>query len=408
MTDKSKKIPPLRTDLQLQMIEDGGNQYVLMQDPLGYASESLAVSYNFYVLSQHFNGDTTFAEFEEILKKYGIEGEYSLIFSLIEKLDDAGFLISKKFLERRYKIESEYINSSVRPCVCAGSSYPDNPQELTLALKEFFNTSDKEEIEGNAESIIIPHIDFRIGEDVHKTYAAGYHAIRNTEADLYVILGTSHYANSDFFMLTQKDFDTPLGTVTTDKKVITEMQKYLGDELTIDDFAHKPEHSIELQAVLLKYYFGDRDFNILPILTGSLHEFIMNGNNPESNPRYNNFLDALKRAISDLGRKAVIISSVDFAHIGRKFGDDYDASPKLQDLKIEDKVLIDALNKTDKSAFLNKIKQDKDKYKICGTAPIYAMLHAFEPGNAKFLNYGQWDESDTNSAVSFASLAYYK
>ena len=186
------------------------------------------------------------------------------------------------------------------------------------------------------------------------------------------------------------------------------MQKYLGDELTIDDFAHKPEHSIELQAVLLKYYFGDRDFNILPILTGSLHEFIMNGNNPESNPRYNNFLDALKRAISDLGRKAVIISSVDFAHIGRKFGDDYDASPKLQDLKIEDKVLIDALNKTDKSAFLNKIKQDKDKYKICGTAPIYAMLHAFEPGNAKFLNYGQWEESDTNSAVSFASLAYYK
>lgn len=407
-TERNQVIPPLRSDLNLQMTEYEGNQYVLIQDPLGYADDSIAVSYAFYMLSQHFNGDTTYSEFEDILKSQGINSDFELIFDLINHLDESGFLYSENYIKKRDKIESEYLISTFRPSICAGNVFPETPHELTEYLDSFFQKVDKESIPGNAKSIIVPHIDFRIGDNVHKTYAAGYHAIRNTEADLYVIFGTSHYANSDFFMLTSKDYFTPFGILETDKELISELHKYLDNDLTIDDFAHKPEHSIELQTVLLKYYFSGRDFKILPILTGSLHEFILKGIKPESNSRYDNFLDALNRAIKDLGRNPVFISSVDFAHVGRKFGDDYDAAPTLDNLKLEDKILIDALNSGDKNSFFAKIQNDEDKFKICGTAPIYAMLHTIEPKESLLLNYDQWNEVETKSAVSFASLAYYK
>lgn len=406
--DKHTPIPPLRNDLDLQLIEHEGNKYVLMQDTYGYAAESIAVSLDFYNLTLHFNSDSTFEEIEKILLKQGVTGDLNPIFDLITKLDNDGFLLSRNFFELRNKIESEYINSPVRPSVCAGSVFPDDPRELKSYLDAFFNSSDKLQIQGDAKSVIVPHIDFRVGNEVHKTYAAGYHSIRNTEADLYVIFGTSHYANSDFFMLTNKDFETPLGSVQTDIELINELSKYLGDDLTVDDFAHKPEHSIELQAVLLKHYFADRDFKILPVLTGSLHEYILNGEMPEHTQRYANFLDALKKSIEYLGRKAVYISSVDFAHIGRKFGDDYDAEPTLGMLKSEDAKLIDALLTENKNDFFAKIQNDKDKYKICGTAPIYAMMTINNPKDAKFFNYAQWNEIETKSAVSFASIAYYK
>jgi AmmeMemoRadiSam system protein B len=406
--DENEIISPLRTDINANLIEHEGNQFVLLQDPQGYAKEPIAISYAFYMLAQHFNGDTTYSEFEAILKEQGIQGDYSMIFSLIDTLDSNGYLLSKNYIERRNKLEAEYINSPYREPVCQGGSYPEDPEELKMFLNDFFDKYNKEDVSGDAKSIIVPHIDFRIGNDVHKTYASGYHSIRNTDADLFVIIGTSHYANSDFFMLTNKDFKSPLGTIETDKELINELQMHLGDDLTIDDFAHKQEHSVELQAVLLLHYFADRKFKILPILAGSLHKYILSEQNPEENNRYNNFIDALKRSINELGRKAVFISSVDFAHIGRKFGDNYDAEPILNDLKKEDDVLIDALNNSDKHQFLGKIREDKDKYKICGTAPIYAMLHTINPAEPKFLNYGQWNEKETKSAVSFASLAYYK
>ena len=166
-------------------------------------------------------------------------------------------------------------------------------------------------------------IDFRIGSKAHRCYAAGYHSIRNTNADLFVILGTSHQGNSDYFMLTKKDFETPLGCAETDRDIIDMLASGLSYDLTIDDMAHRHEHSIEFQVVLLQHYFRNRSFRILPVLVGSFHNFIHDKTMPGSDGRLSEFISKLKGIIAEMGRKAVFIASADMAHIGRKFNDKF-------------------------------------------------------------------------------------
>ncbi len=43
--------------------------------------------------------------------------------------------------------------------------------------------------------------------------------LKATGADLYIILGTSHCGGKTPYILTLKDFATPLGSVETDKRV---------------------------------------------------------------------------------------------------------------------------------------------------------------------------------------------
>ena len=140
-------------------------------------------------------------------------------------------------------------------------------------------------------AVLSPHIDFRRGGPA---FAWAYKKlIEESAADLFVILGTAHNPMRNLFALTKKGFDTPLGTVETDRMFVARLASKMsaspvGKDLNLfgDELAHRQEHSIEFQAVFLQSLLGGkRPFQIVPILVGSFHSSCGRTSRPRPRPR---------------------------------------------------------------------------------------------------------------------------
>lgn len=398
----------IREDIVAEIVEQDDKKYVIFSDPEGYAEQPVVLPIELIPVLQMFDGKKTFFELATDLKdESGEEPDLTAIISLVHYLDMMGYMDSLEFNDMR-KYFDDYKQSSIRPPYCSGVSYSNDPIELAQEIENILNTIPGDGIKTSAVALISPHIDFMIGRKAYENYSACYRALAGTDADLFVILGTAHKRNSDYFMFTEKDFQTPLGNIKTDKSIIAEIRKNLSFEMTIDDLAHLSEHSIEIQAVLIQALFKNRDITILPVLIGSLHDDMMASRQPSENPRFTEYLDKIKDAIRVSGKKAAYIASVDFAHIGRRFENDFDAEPILPFLEKEDMKLINYLANCDHKAFFEEITKVQNHRNICGVSPIYAMLEILKPKEGVFLRYNQWNDKETASAVSFASLAFYE
>ena len=88
-----------------------------------------------------------------------------------------------------------------------------------------------------------------------------------------MILGTCHAGMADPFAVTLKPYETPLGPVPVDRDFYEALDRRAGQDLLASEPAHRAEHSIEFQAVMLQHLVGGRrPFAILPVLASYLHE----------------------------------------------------------------------------------------------------------------------------------------
>ena len=222
-----------------------------------------------------------------------------------------------------------------------------------------------------------------------------------------IVLGTSHYGSGpELFSATRKNYATPFGAVRTDAEFIERLSaRYRGD-LFADELLHRNEHSIEFQALFLKWALGNHDFTMVPILVSSFHEMIVSGTLPGNDPRVSSFVEAVREVLANEKRRALIVAGVDFAHIGRKFGDAFTADESVAErIKGEDLGLIEYIKRGDPAGFFGDILKDRDARRICGLSPMYTQLELLQGHRADLLKYGIAMEPDTGSAVSFASLA---
>ena len=127
---------------------------------------------------------------------------------------------------------------------------------------------------------------------------------------------------------------------------------------------------------------------------------------PASDPRVASFLDALRTEISAERRRVLVLAAVDFAHVGRKFGDDFAADQAVAArVQREDLALIEEIRRGDPDGFFAAVARDRDARRICGLAPMYTQLELLRGRGGRLLKYGIAMEPQTQSAVSFASLA---
>lgn len=398
-------IPPLRRDIAVLSMEDNGELLTVLYDRAGYAEEPMTLYASVLPILEMANGIATARELSASITEQ--TGEILSAESLLEffsVVDTAGFLDSPGFRARKEQKDREFLLSPVREAACAGSSYVDNAAGLTAFLDTVMQSADDYSIAGNARAIVVPHIDLRVGAE---TYAPAYRALRDSDADLFVIFGTSHYGWQDLFLLTEKNFRTPLGMVQTDTALIQDIRSRLPFELSNDDLAHRDEHSIEFQLLFLQHLFRDRPFTVLPILVTSFHSFVAKKIYPANSGKFRHFIDALRSSIDASGRKVVFIASADMAHVGKKFGDDFAAESLLDALVQEDAEVLKNAVAVDTSGFFSGIAEVGDRRRICGLPPVYSMLEAVRPRRGELLQYRQWHEQETESAVTYASLAYY-
>ncbi len=403
--------PKLRY-LEAFPVEYEGQKLVCLRDPQNLSGKMLFVSSEAIFIISHFDGNHSVLDIQEkFMKQFG-----NLIFSdeiegLIKQLDEALMLDSENYRNFKSMLEEEFKNSGVRESSHAGLSYPHDAEEVKKWLEEFFQDAQishpTTNHNGTINGIISPHIDFRRGG---RSYALAYRELINSDADTFIIFGTSHYAEVENpFILTCKNFTTPLGEAETDIELVDYLSEQCNWDLFDGEIFHRQEHSIEFQVVFLQYLFGEkRKFKIVPILCNSFFRMIQSGESPSLDEKVSTFLGGVGEIISSIGNRAFVIAGADMAHVGLKFGDPEAVTEStLRWIKERDLLSLSFTEQVNAEAFFNSIEEEKDKRKICGLSPIYALLSTVRAGRGKILHYDQALEPDTGSVVSFASVGFY-
>jgi hypothetical protein len=403
--------PKLR-DLNAFPVNANGKQMICLQDPLNFTENPVYVPETAFFIVSLFDGEHTVLDIQEqFMRRHGTLLMSDQIRKLIDDLDSNLMLESDRFEEYKKQVAEDFARSSLRLALHSGKAYESDPELLKDQFASYFaqpdgpGQPDPESSSCCLKGIVAPHIDFERGGFC---YAWAYkEIIEKSDADLFVIFGTSHSPSKNPFILTYKDFQTPLDIVSTDKDFVSSVMDKYKVNLFEDELIHKIEHSIEFQVVFLQYILGDRDFQIVPILCSSLQDMIENDKQPSEIPAFSDFISALKETITQSGKSVCFIASADLAHVGKRFGDQIElSSTLLRVIEMRDTEMLDYVEKLDAEGFYSSIQKDGDDRKICGLSPIYTMLKTMDASNGKLLKYGQAPDYNTDSVVSFASMSF--
>ncbi len=398
------QLPKLRAIEAFPVVVDG-RQLICLRDPLQYAAESLVVAYPaLFILTLLDGAHTTIDVQEAWTRRFGSILESAELRELIAALDRHYYLESDAFAVHRESLIAAFRADPLRRAAHAGTSYPDEPQALRHHLDGFF-AGIACDGRGPVRGIVAPHIDLRVGG---VAYGHAYAVLSATDAERFVILGTSHHPSRTLFTATRKDFATPLGTVATDRGFLDRLARRAPEDLYADELLHRIEHTIEFQVVLLQYLLGGRrPFNIVPILVGSFHEMALAGRAPACDPRFAGFVTALREVLTEDPRPTVVVAGVDFAHVGAKFGDNEGLTSELVAMTdAKDRRLIAALERGDGDSFFAEVAADGDRTRICGLAPLYTFSRLMNGASGRLLHYDRNVDETTRSVVTYASLAF--
>ncbi len=404
-------LPKLR-EVDAFPVTVSGQKMIGLRDPANFTTEIMAVPHHFYPMLCLLDGRHSIADIQaEYMRKFGELIYREMIEDTVRKLDEALFLDSDTFHRRREQIVREFKRARIRPAMLAGKSYDVSPERLALQIDGFFTHADGPGLPARRlakpalKGVIAPHIDFLRGGPC---FAWAYKQIaEQSDAEVFVILGTAHAQTNKPFVLTYKDFETPFGTMKCDRELVKQIMNRVSYDLMEDEFVHRGEHSIEFQTTFLGYLCRERnDVSIVPVLCGSFHEMIFSRTNPSENPAVTEFVDALTETVRESRKTVCYIAGADLAHVGPRFGDRHPISDAfLRLLRADDLRMISAVEKLDAKGFFANIEADGDRRKICGLPPIYTMLSVMEAKEGKLLRYDQW--ADPNGTVTFASMAFY-
>jgi len=405
--------PRLRLNLQILPAQVQGEKMLVFQDPEGWCEDVIILPANLAPLLQFFDGTRSFREIqEEIMRQTQELVPADNIRELAQELDEHLLLDSNRFRDYVRSRMKEWMETRTRAPVLAGTTYPSNSSELKKFLDDFYLADSgpgmpQENRTNELKAIVAPHIELRGNGEV---YAYAYKRLyEESQAELFIILGTGHHPLEDMLVFSEKDFETPFGVVETDRGFIQAVRKRMKKRAHAGDFSHRKEHSIEIQLVFLQHLLlGKRNFKIVPALVGNFQTMIELGISPAEDLLFKDYLDALKEQIKDDGRKIALIASADLAHLGPRYGDrEFYAPIREDEIKSDDGRMLSYLERCDADGFFQSVASDKDTRKICGLAPIYFTFKLAEPKRAELLKWSAWFDSATKSAVSFCAMALY-
>lgn len=147
----------------------------------------------------------------------------------------------------------------------AGSFYPAGKAALEAELAKLFREAKAVQLEGNIQSLIVPHAGYAYSGSVA---AAAYKSIpEGAEYQNVFIIASSHreqYKGASVY--NAGDYITPLGQARVNKDIASTL---IAENKKIQFYkkAHEREHSIEVQLPFIQYRLGD--IPIIPILMGS-------------------------------------------------------------------------------------------------------------------------------------------
>jgi len=410
---------PILRSLDLFPMESDGRRLHVLRDPEGIG-RMVALPHAAAVIALLMDGrrtlDAICAAFRE---STGHNVERRDVEAIVAQLDAAHLLAGQRFERYRRRMHAAWLKEPVRPAAHAGASYADEAEELHRELDELLwaaggppREDDHRAATAPLRGLLSPHIDPGRGG---VAYGWAYDAVRRAApAETFVILGTCHAPMAQRIALTRKDFATPLGIAPVDREYLDRLTAELGDSVVgrwidpwADEIVHRNEHTIEFQVLMLQHVLGPRrPLRIVPILVGSLGDFIEREEPPTAAPEIEALVAALRAAEQACPGGVCYISASDLAHIGQRYGDEeLLSSEALAEQQADDAALLQAAARGDAEGFFAHVAAQGDRRRICGLAPTYLLLRVLEPVQGRLLHYGQAVEPGGTACVSFASMA---
>ncbi len=401
-------LPMFRADVNVEVHREDSDSYLVLHDPFGFADGPIMVHADMVDILERCDGNTTWAQLaEDANVEYNGE-EIMRARAFVGQLNAMGYFETDVAEHKRREVVAYWQNDLQRQPACAGSVYPDTEVELinfmrTLCAREHTSFNHPQDADLSVECIIlIPHIDFRVSADAY-AYAAA--ALENVKADVFVVVGTSHYWSEDLIVPTAKHFATPIGVVHTDQTLVRDFLKRMearGFALPSTDIAHKPEHSLELPAVLLQYLHQGSSVNWMPLLVCNT---VPSGNGSDYE-RVAAAAEVLRASVRSSGKRVCWIVSGDMSHYGLRFGSDRPATEHHESVARTDAHLIQLLTSGNIQLFHETIESTGNATNVCGHLPLVLTLLAAEANRGELLYHTVWNDTPTGSAVSFGVMQF--
>lgn len=405
----SGELPRLRNRLEAIPIRHGQELYVALRDLEGLNPETLVLSPQAYFLVTLMDGSNSVVDIQAAhMRRFGDMLFREQLDGLVKTLDDYLFLDNETSRARMQQLIDEFHKQGTRSPFHAGVSYEPNPDGLRLQLESFFDPENGGpgnprplQTRRTIAALMAPHIDLRAGGP---SFAYAYKAlVEANPVSTCVILGTGHEPLANCFALSRKNFETPLGSVAADSDFIDQLTSRCSLDLFADEFAHRREHTIEFQTLFLSLLLPD--VRIVPILCSFAVEEL-------EQRRFEIFtmVDALRDTLDSYPQPVCLVSSVDLAHIGPRYGDPF--RPHLGTVREHEKAdrqLLEAMVTADADAFANILVREGNRRRICGLPPLYTMLKTLENTvEGELLRYDYTEVDGEGSFVTFGSMAFYE
>jgi MEMO1 family protein len=380
-----------------------GREAFVVRDPEGITDKSFVVSRDVLLLLALMDGSRSVADIQtEYMRRRGTPMYADHIVSVIRAMDEHFLLLNERYHHYLRLLKEEYGARPLREACLSGKSYPEDAEELRRMLGEVTGRAQEFDLTESIKGMLVPHIDYGRGAEV---YAPIYRHLPKGENILFVIFGTCHKLAPRTWNIALRDLKTPLGVAKSPADVGRRIARDPFLRAYVDEWPHRNEHSIELQIPLIQFLMGNRTFEVLSILTGSLQEYMADGRNLEEGEA-RGLVERLRTILDEHEGPCVFMAAADLAHIGAQFGD---ADPldgaTLSESREKDQHLLEAVSAVDAIRFFDTVREEEDKRRICGLAPIFFTLSMLDQCKGRIVGYDQW--SDGASSVSFAGAVFY-
>lgn len=390
--------------LDLERVTHEGTPGIVLHDRLGL-SEATFLPEDLLPIVGRCDGSRTVLQIrDEASAQVGEEIPLQFVGGLVQQLDQRGLLLGATYEGLALAAAQQFLAAGERPARHAGSAgYPRDATQLRAALRELI--APPAEAQAPLRGLIAPHIDLARGA---AGYAAAYRRLLAAPpADLYVVFGTGHAGPGAPVTGLPLDWQTPLGTVPTERAFLQAVHQRIGAAAPIDLLHHRDEHSLEFQMLFLQHLHerrgGDRPFAVAAFLCGALPSA---HGDPLAEDWCLDLLAAFRQAEAASGKVVCYLAGADLAHIGPVFGDDAAVDDaRLTQLAAAEASRLAHLQAGVPGAFHAAVDCERNPDRVC-SGPAITLCAALAGGKGELLHYGQAAAPDRSQTVSFCAMAF--
>lgn len=411
---KSNHKPALRPVETIVVPDARYGRVLILRDTEGVTDAQAHIPPALIPIVARFTGKLTVEQIaREASNDTGSEIPVEIVERLAEELDRGLFLDSASYRAARAAVEKAFVDAAVRPASHAGGAYLADGSLLARYLDEkclakAHPTAPPRPAGTKLVALVAPHIDPWRGAVGYGHAYGAMAASLAPEVDTFVLFGTSHVPMREPFALCNKAFDTPLGALPADSAGLDAIARACSFDAYAGQFNHKREHSLEFQVVFLRHLLGKRPARVIPILAG-LGDQQSRKTDPARSRHASELLDAVRELVESRPGRVVVVAGADMAHVGPRFGDAqaYGDGDRAR-LADADLASLARASAGEAKAFWDDVVRDLETRRVCGLAPIYALLRTMQTGaRGEILHYEQNVDKEDGSIVSHAAVGFF-